>query len=811
MFRTGLCQWFRSDVLFSFLLACVPGLVLVAPPGSADEDSISSRDCVDAKIPYSPGRLVYLPTENDAEDALPAGARAFRERHGPSWRISIDEQLGTPRFLEPREDYPLLEEVDLSSAASRERLIARLRAFVDENAALFGVSAEDLGEAQTVRIGTGCVVSFLQVVDDGSQPEPVTIRGAVLRFHVDEQARLLYAKGYLLRDAAARGAEWADRELLEQRVFEEGRELLHATREYAFLDGEPGVLDPIWSTTVIGEDGVNARELRDAATAELLVSCRSVEHLEGRVEAHAVASDFRDPFAHREDIQVALQPLPPLFFLSSEALRPRPRYHEDDSLTWEIAPDTEQLTIVSFLAIDTRAQLCDATVPIPECHPRRNRPHLPDLVDLGCARPEFYLDVSAAPPPTTPHFLFRPIFELGQGCREVWAQHADLDVPPDAPSLEHGHVFNWTQTQDSELLETEASGWLHDFEAAARMLFHARAIINEDLSEARDADGEPLFGAFETLSLAPVHSKFAEVVGAESAPKLLAQGRQYRIEYTPIFDVGDTTVRVNSTMIAHEIGHYLMTQMTGVQGEELPIEEGIADVIAAVFLREPRVAFIKNEDDNIVKGPFGRDLSARPTNATLPSPEDDARTHQEKMRPYVSSAIYEAFRRMENDRYRQIFERLLLSWLAGAHSDPQHAPRLIDDASTILHELLRTLDLLGLDPEDRGAIAERLRAAFPSAIFRSDIPFIRGDGDLNRLLEITDAVIILAFLFQGTNRVECADAMDLDDDGKVELNDAVYLLNHLFRGGPELASPNRICGYDPTADALDCDDFTCPE
>jgi len=215
--------------------------------------------------------------------------------------------------------------------------------------------------------------------------------------------------------------------------------------------------------------------------------------------------------------------------------------------------------------------------------------------------------VSASPPPTTPDLHFRPIFDLGQGCREVWAQRVDLEIVPDGPDLELSSLFNGTESMESELLQDEASGWLHDFEAAARMLFRARAIISEDLSEARDADGDPLFGAFEMLSLAQVQSKFVELVGAEQVPKLQAQSRQHRLEYTPIFKVDGTTVHVNSTVIAHEIGHYLMTQLTGVTGEELPIEEGIADAIAAVFLREPRVAFIKDENGDVVEGPFGRD------------------------------------------------------------------------------------------------------------------------------------------------------------------------------------------------------------
>jgi len=83
----------------------------------------------------------------------------------------------------------------------------------------------------------------------------------------------------------------------------------------------------------------------------------------------------------------------------------------------------------------------------------------------------------------------------------------------------------------------------------------------------------------------------------------------------------------------------------------------------------------------------------------------------------------------------------------------------------------------------------------------------RGDTDQNNLLQLTDAIQILGYLFLGTPGLkvpDCLDAADADDNGKVELTDAVRILAFLFLGGPPPASPGpppEACGTDTTDDA----------
>jgi hypothetical protein len=91
--------------------------------------------------------------------------------------------------------------------------------------------------------------------------------------------------------------------------------------------------------------------------------------------------------------------------------------------------------------------------------------------------------------------------------------------------------------------------------------------------------------------------------------------------------------------------------------------------------------------------------------------------------------------------------------------------------------------------------------------------FLRGDVDDNGFVNLTDAVSLLLYLFQQGNEPGCLDSTDIDDNGFLNLTDGVILLNHLFRAGPAPQPPGFLeCGEDPTEDALgDCTSSDCAE
>ena len=68
---------------------------------------------------------------------------------------------------------------------------------------------------------------------------------------------------------------------------------------------------------------------------------------------------------------------------------------------------------------------------------------------------------------------------------------------------------------------------------------------------------------------------------------------------------------------------------------------------------------------------------------------------------------------------------------------------------------------------------------------------------------MTDPIQILLWLFRG-GELPCRDAADVDDNGQVNLTDAISMLSFLFQGGTPPAAPYPQEGVDPTEDELDC-------
>jgi len=82
--------------------------------------------------------------------------------------------------------------------------------------------------------------------------------------------------------------------------------------------------------------------------------------------------------------------------------------------------------------------------------------------------------------------------------------------------------------------------------------------------------------------------------------------------------------------------------------------------------------------------------------------------------------------------------------------------------------------------------------------------FIRGDANGDRLLDISDPVTTLGYLYLGELAPPCLDGADATDDGKLDIADPVVTLEHLFKGGGSLPAPGGRPGADPTPDDLTC-------
>lgn len=83
--------------------------------------------------------------------------------------------------------------------------------------------------------------------------------------------------------------------------------------------------------------------------------------------------------------------------------------------------------------------------------------------------------------------------------------------------------------------------------------------------------------------------------------------------------------------------------------------------------------------------------------------------------------------------------------------------------------------------------------------------FIRGDIDNDTQVCLGDSIRLLySFFYPGRVEIECADAADVNDDGRIDLSDVLAGLQFLFNSHP-IPAPSEICGVDPTDDSLGCD------
>ena len=165
----------------------------------------------------------------------------------------------------------------------------------------------------------------------------------------------------------------------------------------------------------------------------------------------------------------------------------------------------------------------------------------------------------------------------------------------------------------------------------------------------------------------------------------------------------------------------------------------------------------------------------------------------------LQPAIHFAARRGENPGHRFSVASVL-----SADVDRDGVPELITAGND-------TPAVTVIRPGLTGTL-DRSDLAFSLDLNANDVPdecetgsFVRGDSNGDGLINISDSIYTLSYLFLGGAAPPCLDAADIDDSGDLDLSDGHGINVFLFLGGsfPSLPGPFH-CGTDPTEDALDC-------
>ncbi|MDE0958098.1 MAG: PepSY domain-containing protein [Planctomycetota bacterium] len=162
----------------------------------------------------------------------------------------------------------------------------------------------------------------------------------------------------------------------------------------------------------------------------------------------------------------------------------------------------------------------------------------------------------------------------------------------------------------------------------------------------------------------------------------------------------------------------------------------------------------------------------------------------------------------------------LVNWVTVEQVGPQNGPDT--NGGWILHSfdpsqlisLTNTVRMRFVASDlDAGSIVEAGIDDFRviTRICQTGPSFRRGDSNGDGATDISDAVAILGYLFNGST-LQCIDAADVHDTGEVNISDTVALVIYLFGGGTPPAAPFPSCGWDSTPDPLEecLDGGSCP-
>jgi hypothetical protein len=108
------------------------------------------------------------------------------------------------------------------------------------------------------------------------------------------------------------------------------------------------------------------------------------------------------------------------------------------------------------------------------------------------------------------------------------------------------------------------------------------------------------------------------------------------------------------------------------------------------------------------------------------------------------------------------------------------------------------------------AVTNELANTMTVFLNRASTPvrFRRGDANADGLVDLSDAVRVLNYLFVSGPEPSCPAAFDINADRLTNIADPIYLLQFLFNGGPPPPLPFPDCGPLAPDDAFGCSEDT---
>ncbi len=105
-----------------------------------------------------------------------------------------------------------------------------------------------------------------------------------------------------------------------------------------------------------------------------------------------------------------------------------------------------------------------------------------------------------------------------------------------------------------------------------------------------------------------------------------------------------------------------------------------------------------------------------------------------------------------------------------------------------LADLTYSAELKALGAKD-GLLPSLMAVGNNDALTRRQTIYVRGRVNDDAIVDLSDAIFVLLFLFQGGAHPDPMVAADLNHDDRIDLSDAIYLINYLYYGGSQPAMP----------------------